>query len=111
MSPMSKSQKRKKSKDFPNNWAFYKKLKPKHFDTCEFGELMEGLACHWELVPGIQLVARQEHLSSGEIKEFYFKNVAQVVSFFKKLKKSGEPYHVHCFDPQQAFTAVFGSDD
>jgi hypothetical protein len=108
---MSKSRKKKRSKDFPNNWAFYHKLKSKHFETYTFSELMDGLANHWELLPGIQLVARQEHLTTGEIKERSFQTVPQVVSFFSKLKKSGEPYHVYCFDPHQAFTAVFGPDD
>lgn len=107
---MSKSRKKKKKSDFPNDWAFYKKLKPKHFETYTFGELMEGLANHWELLPGIQLVARAENLISGQVQERTFHSTSQVNSFFKKLKKSGVPFHVHCFDPHQSFTAVFNDD-
>jgi hypothetical protein len=108
---MKKSRKKKKKSDFPNDWAFYKKLKPKHFATYTFGELMEGLVNHWELLPGIQLVARAEHLTTGKIKEYTFPSPREVRSFFKRVKKSGEPYHVHCFDPTQSFTAVFNTDD
>lgn len=106
-----KNKKRKKRADFPNDWAFYKKLKPKHFATYTFGELMEGLANHWELLPGIQLVARAEHLTTGLIEEHTFHSASEVNRFFKKVKKSKQPYHVHCFDPHQSFTAAFNTDD
>jgi hypothetical protein len=105
-----KKQHKKHKKVFPNNWAYIQKLKPKHFNTYTFAELMDGLVNHWELLPGIQLVARAEHLTTGKIKEFTFLSPYEVKSFFKRVKKSGEPYHVHCFDPHQSFTAVFNDD-
>lgn len=108
---MSKSRKKKATKkrksDFPNSWAYLKKLKPKEFNTFTFDEVMDGLAEHWETLPGIQLVARAVHLTSGQIKERTFNSTAEVNAFFKKIKRSGQPYHIHCFDSTQFFTAVF----
>lgn len=107
---MDKKKKRKKSKDFPNDWAFYKKLKPKQFETCTFSELMEGLVNVWQLAPGVVLVARAEHLPSGSVKEYAFASGKQVVRFMDWVSRTGEPYHVYCYDNEQSFTAVFNND-
>ena len=106
-----KKSKKKKHKDFPNNWAFYKKLKPKQFNACSFKDFWEGRVHYWELVPGITLVARLEHLTSGHVEEYYFHSTSEVNNFFKKVLKSGEPFHAHCFDSVHCFTAAFNTDD
>jgi hypothetical protein len=102
--------KKKKLADFPNSWAIYKKADPSQFQTYTFRELMDGLANYWELLPGVLLVARAEHLPSGSIEEHAFASVKQFKKFLKWVSLSGEPYHVHCYNPEQQFTACFNDD-
>ena len=110
MFPMSRKKKRKKCKDFPNEWAFYKKLKPKQFQTCTFSELMEGLVNRWHLAPGVVLVARTEHLPTGSIEEYAFASTKQVKKLMAWVSRTGEPYKVYCYDHEQSFTAIFNDD-
>lgn len=107
-----KPNKRKKSKksDFPNQWKFFKKLKPSKFNRLTYKEVVENLASYWELPPHITLVARAHHLPSGRITEHTFQSVREVRKFMGKISETGEPYHIHCFDDTQTFTAVFNDD-
>lgn len=112
--PMSKRKKKKKKqkcKDFPNDWLFYKKLKPKNFMSVPYQDFIEERVNCWELVPGVLLVARAHNLVTGQIYERAFTSVKEVNKFMRMIDRSGEPHHVHCFDSGSTFTALFHTDD
>lgn len=106
----SKKKKDKKKYEFPNDWQFFKNLKPKHFNRLTFSEVMEDIASPWVLPPDVTLVARAHHIPSGRITEQSFTSVKDVRKFMKAISMSGEHYHIHCFDHHQTFTAVFNDD-
>lgn len=107
MSKPQKRRKKRKCKDFPNDWLYYKKLKPKHFGTCTYQELIDGLVNVWDLPSSVQLIARAQHIKTGCIEEHSFASAKDVRKFFSVIRQSGEPYHVYCFDNHQQFTAIF----
>jgi hypothetical protein len=106
-----RKKKKKQRKYLPNDWAFFSKLKPDRFKRVSFKDFWEDRVLYWELIPGIQLVARAEHLSSGAVQEHTFTSSREVSAFFRQVERTGEPYHVHCFDSTHCFTAAFNTDD
>ena len=108
MSPMKR--RKKKTKDFPNDWEFFNKMKSSRFNRLTFDEVMEELACNWQPLPSVALVARSHLLPSGRITEHCFPSEKEVRRFMGKISRSGEPYHIYCFDHHQTFTAVFNDD-
>jgi hypothetical protein len=108
---MPRKKKKRKKSDFPNEWKFYKNLEPDQFETPTYKDFIEERVHYWELLPGVQLVTRAQHLRTGKIRERIFTTTSEIRKFMSQIQKSGEPYHVFCYDNTHSFTAIFPTDD
>lgn len=98
-------------KEFPNDWSFYKKIKPKHFRRVSFKDFVEHRLNAWDLIPEAFVVARAHCLDTGSIQERTVFSHKEMNQFLKKLAKSGGEYDVFCVDHVHSFTLQMRSND
>ena len=73
-------------KEFPNDWQFYKNLKPKRYKKIPFDVFMSERVSYWELPPGIEYLVRFQDQRTFKSHEVAFQSKKQLNSYLASYK-------------------------
>lgn len=95
--------KKKTRKEFPNDWKFYKQLKPKHYRQVPFNEFVQQRLNGWQLLPNIGLLVKTHNLDTGLIQEVAFESEKDFKKFLKTLAVTGCEFDLLCNNHEKSF--------
>lgn len=77
-------------KEFPNNWEDIASAPDDMFDTCTFGEMMEGLMA-WSIPSSHAVIMRVHNTETGKVKEHAYRKLGSARN--KLIKLVDDPHN------------------
>ena len=94
------SKKKRKKKDFPNNYDAIAECPPKFFHSIPYDEFMDWKICGYEIPSSINSIIREQDLETGKVTEYVYQTVNGGRNRARKIMDEGKSEFVVCTHDQ-----------